>query len=441
MGVSESEINSHGEVDSPLLSDQQAKNHLFSSLGGQSSIYSLTLDEFQHTLCESGKNFGSMNMDEFLTSIWTAEENQAINSNLTNTTTTTNNNNMNNIEVHMPLAEASAEKRIAMQPSWPRQGSLTLPEPLCRKTVDEVWSEIHRGQQAKQQNNHNSSIDGCVQSSEFAPRQPTFGEMTLEDFLVKAGVVREQDSMAATVVPPQPHQQQQYGMYQNDNQAVGPSFVNRPVMGMGAAAAVGASTSTAAGIPSYQTIPQSGAAVVRESSVYAANGKRNGPYLGVPPPHSVCFGGRVVNGGGGYAAEQTIGMAAPGSPLSSDGMGTSQVENSAFQFGLDMGGLRGRKRGLDGPVEKVVERRQRRMIKNRESAARSRARKQAYTVELEAELNHLREENSHLKQALAELERKRKQQFFEEMKMRVQNRAQKVKEKLRVLRRSNSCVL
>lgn len=38
--------------------------------------------------------------------------------------------------------------------------------------------------------------------------------------------------------------------------------------------------------------------------------------------------------------------------------------------------LRGRKRMVDGPVEKVVERRQRRMIKNRESAARSRARKQ-----------------------------------------------------------------
>jgi len=37
------------------------------------------------------------------------------------------------------------------------------------------------------------------------------------------------------------------------------------------------------------------------------------------------------------------------------------------------GGVRGRK---SGTVEKVVERRQRRMIKNRESAARSRARKQ-----------------------------------------------------------------
>ncbi|CAN0847004.1 Protein ABSCISIC ACID-INSENSITIVE 5 [Linum grandiflorum] len=81
-------------------------------------------------------------------------------------------------------------------------------------------------------------------------------------------------------------------------------------------------------------------------------------------------------------------------------------------YGMDMGmgGHRGRKRVIDGSVEKVVERRQRRMIKNRESAARSRARKQAYTVELEAELNQLKEENSQLKQALVELQRKRKQQ-------------------------------
>ncbi|KAL6273485.1 hypothetical protein ACE6H2_024177 [Prunus campanulata] len=442
MGVSESEIISHDEVESPLQSDEEAKNHLFSSLGRQSSIYALTLDEFQHTLCENGKNFGSMNMDEFLTSIWTAEENQAINSNHTNINNnhSHHNSNMNNnIDAHMPLAEASEEKAaaIAKQPSLPRQGSLTLPGPLFRKTVDEVWSEIHKGQQAKQQNSH-SSNDG-VQNSEFVPRQPTFGEMTLEDFLVKAGVVREPDSMSAAraVPPPQPQQQQQlYGMYQNSNQAVGPSFANRPVMGMGAAGAAGASTSTAAGMPNYQSMPQNGATVVAESSGYAANGKRNGAYLAVPRPQAVCFGGRVVNGGGGYAAGQPIVMAAPVSPVSSDGMCTSQVENSGGQFGLDMGELRGRKRILDGPVEKVVERRQRRMIKNRESAARSRARKQAYTVELEAELNQLREENAHLKQALAELERKRKQQYFEEMQMRVQSRAQKAKEKLRVLRRS-----
>ncbi|KAF5789122.1 putative transcription factor bZIP family [Helianthus annuus] len=59
---------------------------------------------------------------------------------------------------------------------------------------------------------------------------------------------------------------------------------------------------------------------------------------------------------------------------------TSSVSPSPYEF---TGIVRGRR---SGTVEKVVERRQRRMIKNRESAARSRARKQAYTMELEAEV-------------------------------------------------------
>ncbi|KAF5740262.1 ABSCISIC ACID-INSENSITIVE 5-like protein 3 [Tripterygium wilfordii] len=51
----------------------------------------------------------------------------------------------------------------------------------------------------------------------------------------------------------------------------------------------------------------------------------------------------------------------------------------------------------DEVKEKSVERRQRRMIKNRESAARSRERKQAYTSHLEHEVLHLRKTNSKLK--------------------------------------------
>ncbi|KAK9057804.1 hypothetical protein SSX86_022642 [Deinandra increscens subsp. villosa] len=51
----------------------------------------------------------------------------------------------------------------------------------------------------------------------------------------------------------------------------------------------------------------------------------------------------------------------------------------------------------DDWVEKTVARRQKRMIKNRESAARSRARKQAYTHELEKKVSHLEEENGILK--------------------------------------------
>ncbi|KAF8405961.1 hypothetical protein HHK36_008041 [Tetracentron sinense] len=51
----------------------------------------------------------------------------------------------------------------------------------------------------------------------------------------------------------------------------------------------------------------------------------------------------------------------------------------------------------DEIMEKTIERRQKRMIKNRESAARSRAKKQAYNDMLESKLSQLKETNKTLK--------------------------------------------
>ncbi|KAL2899715.1 Protein ABSCISIC ACID-INSENSITIVE 5 [Bienertia sinuspersici] len=188
----------------------------------------------------------------------------------------------------------------------------------------------------------------------------------------------------------------------------------------------------------YQPMPPGGA---ESSGGYTGNGKRTNGYPSTMAGPSVpCYGGRM-NNGGGFAPGAT-GMS-PVSPVSPEGIcGPGQVDNTGGQYGLDMASLRGRKRIIDGPVEKVVERRQRRMIKNRESAARSRARKQAYTVELEAELNQLREENTQLKQALEEIERQRKQQYHEEQNIQVVlSRAQRAQDKLRAMRRSRSCTL
>ncbi|KAF8397897.1 hypothetical protein HHK36_016822 [Tetracentron sinense] len=400
MGFSESENLLHGEIESAAAAppEQSSKTRLFSSMGRQSSIYSLTLDEFQHTLCESGKSFGSMNMDEFLTNIWNAEENQAVHSN--NDTSQPN------------QGEPKGEKTVTTQPGLPRQGSLTLPALLCRKTVEEVWSEIHRDQQQQQQQNPNN-----VGNPGTTQHQPTFGEMTLEDFLIRAGVVREsceayqhqhqhqlQTPSKVSVVPPA-MAQQQYGLYQKNNTMVNPNFGIGPVMGLGFSnQQITGNGVSGNGVPTFQTFPQSGGG-------------------GYPP--AMCFGGRVGNGG----------LGSPISPVSSDGLGTHQVDNSATQYGSEM---RGRKRIIDGPVEKVVERRQRRMIKNRESAARSRARKQAYTVELEAELNQFKEENARIKQTLAEADEERREQLQEEMKYEPPTKAQITTEKLKSFRRSLS---
>ncbi|KAG8096171.1 hypothetical protein GUJ93_ZPchr0013g36043 [Zizania palustris] len=84
------------------------------------------------------------------------------------------------------------------------------------------------------------------------------------------------------------------------------------------------------------------------------------------------------------------------------GVGAGPVLDALYHDGA----VSGRKRAPDptapaavegAAAEKTVERRKKRMIKNRESAARSRARKQAYTNELENKIAQLEEENELLR--------------------------------------------
>ncbi|KAJ6816451.1 uncharacterized protein M6B38_328445 [Iris pallida] len=82
---------------------------------------------------------------------------------------------------------------------------------------------------------------------------------------------------------------------------------------------------------------------------------------------------------------------------------------------LDRGGRGKKRREMMDPVDKAVMQRQKRMIKNRESAARSRERKQAYTVELESLVTQLEEENAQLRSYQEEQTRKRHKQLLESL--------------------------
>ncbi|GLT27905.1 hypothetical protein SLA2020_028710 [Shorea laevis] len=80
------------------------------------------------------------------------------------------------------------------------------------------------------------------------------------------------------------------------------------------------------------------------------------------------------------------------------------------------GGGRGKRRAMEEPpVDKATQQKQRRMIKNRESAARSRERKQAYTIELESLVTQLEEENARLLREEAELNKERFQQLMKNL--------------------------
>ncbi|KAK9111110.1 hypothetical protein Scep_018629 [Stephania cephalantha] len=59
-----------------------------------------------------------------------------------------------------------------------------------------------------------------------------------------------------------------------------------------------------------------------------------------------------------------------------------------------------KRRFSDEMIDKTIERKQKRMIKNRESAARSRARKQAYTNKLEQDVSMLKEANAALEKEM-----------------------------------------
>ncbi|XP_010517591.1 PREDICTED: ABSCISIC ACID-INSENSITIVE 5-like protein 3 [Camelina sativa] len=226
------------------------------SLTRQNSLYSLKLHEVQTHLGSSGKPLGSMNLDELLKTVLSPEEEGLV-----------------------------------------RQGSLTLPRDLSKKTVDEVWRDIQLDK------NGNTTT-----TTTAAHKQPTLGEITLEDLLLKAGVVTE------TIAPQE-------------------NVVN---------------------IASHGQWVE-----------YHQPGQQQG-FM----PYPVC-----------------------------------EMQDIVMMGGLsDTPKAHGRKRVAGDIVEKTVERRQKRMIKNRESAARSRARKQAYTHELEIKVERLEEENEKLRK-LKEVEK------------------------------------
>ncbi|XP_041992961.1 ABSCISIC ACID-INSENSITIVE 5-like protein 6 isoform X1 [Salvia splendens] len=214
----------------------------------------LTLDEVErHLLGNLAKPLGSMNLDELLKKVWTTD--------------TSHSSGMESIET---------SPAVSLQ----RQASWSLARAFTGKTVNEVWRDIQRGYKM-------SNVDGFG----IQERTPTLGEMTLEDFLVKAGMYV---SNASTVSI-------------------------EPMMSLDSAL---------------------------KSHKFSSQMRSLSP-----------------------------------SPSIDDLSDTP---------------LPGRKR-MSGDLEKTVERRLRRKIKNRESAARSRARKQAYHNQLVTKVSRLEEENSKLK--------------------------------------------
>ncbi|XP_044468105.1 ABSCISIC ACID-INSENSITIVE 5-like protein 2 isoform X2 [Mangifera indica] len=288
---------------------QEAK---LQSLTRQGSLYSLTLDEIHTQLGDVGKPLGSMNLDELLKSVSSAEANLVTETTIDNVCGT------------------------APGSSLHRQGSLTLSRDLSKKTVEEVWRDINQKKGDKNQERKSQE------------RQATLGEMTLEDFLVKAGVATESTN---------PVEKNASYVLEIDQIVASQQNIAQHAQWMQYQ------------VPLVQPQPQENIIAV------------------IVPKHSVDQSLPVIT-------NPNVDAAYPESQVT--------LSPSSLMGTLSDTQTPGRKRVAAGHVaEKTVERRQKRMIKNRESAARSRARKQAYTHELENKVSQLEEENERLRKQRA----------------------------------------
>lgn len=262
------------------------------TLAREGSLYNLTLSEVESHL---GAPLLSMNLDDLVRSVIPDDTNHPL-----------------------PNGIGNSGNQSTSASGLERQGSsISVPLALSKKTVDEVWRDIQQDQESSDE----ERSSGCE-------AQISLGEITLEEFLHRAGIVT--------------------GQYQKDtDKLVGP-------VGTGEGAHL---------MTRVQDFPQGTSSI----DVYIAR-QSNAQPLSVAIP-------------------STMDAIYPDSQMSiSPSLELSDLQTPS------------RKRMSSGDVVyKVVDRRQKRMIKNRESAARSRARKQAYTSELEGKVACLEEENMKLK--------------------------------------------
>ncbi|CAA6660652.1 unnamed protein product [Spirodela intermedia] len=229
---------------------------------------------------------------------------------------------------------------------------------LSRKTVDEVWSTIHEGHEQHREDRSQQQQD---LSSDNSAREPTLRSMALEDSLAKARAAREGSNFLLFT----PHNLGQFQLSERLHESHHLDGIP--------------------GIHLTEAMPES--AQRRVWPVMTTNSSMPLPVgSSVIPISSDGFGGGWGVGWSNLGGQWTTNVIG----------GSSSRGGGDGAAGAPSGSAVGKKRKQASTLELLIERRQKRLIKNRDSAARSRARKQAYIVELEAELNQLKEENARL---------------------------------------------
>ena len=244
-----------------------------------------------------------------------------------------NNNSNNSMSINGVLGRQSSLQRL-----------MSLPPELSRNTVEEVWKDIQRQK--------------VVAEASLLQQQPrredTMAEMTLEDFLARVGMVRDELDSSSHITD-------------TGNASMASSmYITPPVSGGSThSASMDQSLTSHADWISYNTSQQ--------------------------PPHQQHHHHqqKIVQKTEHLGLHPSPMMLSTGTPLYNDRMADDLPDHSltstlalspSAASDYTLSGSR-KRFASDGIVyEKTMERRQKRMIKNRESAARSRARKQVWKL-------------------------------------------------------------
>ncbi|KAK1553879.1 hypothetical protein Q3G72_004769 [Acer saccharum] len=265
-------------------------------LGRQNSVH----DQVESQLINNiGKPLNAMNFDELLKNVLSFDQE-------------THHHQHQLLQNPSNSSSSSSSSPHPPPPPPPPLGNIDLNgTSLSKKTIDEVWKEISHHERVNE-------VD----------KRP-LGETTLEDFLMRAGVIN-------------------LGADQDDDHHHLPFMDIDPMVVV----------SQQENWLQYQMTHQQ-----HQMTLINTN-----------------FNDNPVADNSGYSDNNQLAMSMPMPALSqSKAAGQKRCRYS------------------DEMMEKTIERRQKRMIKNRESAARSRARKQAYTNQLELEVLQLRKTNGWLK--------------------------------------------
>ncbi|CAL8464635.1 g4170 [Coccomyxa elongata] len=349
-----------------------------------SAVFQMTLDQLQQSV-GSGKPFGSMNMEEFLAAVWDRDAGGV-----------------------PPPSEAEYNQPESVPAFQYQQPPAPLHPDYSGKTVEEVWNSIHKS---------NGSSNG-----EQQPGLPTFQTVTLGSFLERVGVdYPSMDLQQNGLLPPAPELQVHTFYPQVDGavhitQSTPTRIKKDPAVPFSAFASQPfeahplpprASRRTAR--PSYQeqeeavqsmdvvegrpwplqrppspplSMPQTPSH--SPTTHQGANGQLPGPSS---DPHSFQPSSSAPQQGGQKVAQQSLGMP----PL------PAQQPPAKPSPGAAARAARQRKRKAEPEVmDERTQRLQKRMVKNRESAARSRQRKQQYTASLEQQVDELKQQNREL---------------------------------------------